>query len=451
MGDVGPVDLERGARYRFRMTLSRAASDRPEPDTARRSRWWRWAFVLALACVAFFLLHRWPTRIPLSDGTTLEFSEITTGTKHSHPGPLNWTGLKHRISSRSWQADFSTVESPLPSAVLWFHEPATFPPDITILTVDHNGWRWGPGRGRRAQVAYIGGGGVVLDDFENRGELKLEVYDRTFTKRLGAATIPVPVPEQPPPAPPTEPPPLPLQKTAGPWSFDIRAVQVQVRDEIPSRSHVEIQFDSRWHGEPCSPGFRGVTIRDSLGRKRLATIMSDGTFQTDLSPFETVWDLDLAFSLGARPPLNSEETLLFQPTVTADTPVAIRDRTIDGKPWRVVVAGPGRFTVPFRLLKETMTFNESIPVIVAELPGGWAEYGIKATAVDGTTRKVEMTNERGVPENVVVARCPTLDMTAGDTLQITVDMEQHIQFSVRPEIQRAAGPPAASASHDGLR
>jgi len=414
-----------GRCYVLPMTCERVPADSRVTTTIFRARWF-WVLLLCVAAALFF----WPRRIriPLSDGTTLEISEITTGKKHSHSRPLTWRNVQFQIAFRRWQWPKEAVEYQKPGTVFWFDDPTVYD-KYRLVLVDRNGWRWSGPRSKAGNCT------MRFPPIESDGPLRIEILDPEAQERLGAATMPVAgVAPETSRLPSIEPAPFPVQHVEGLLSATIHSVDVRVTEGVRPRAKVRVRLDTLWNGQPFTPEHVRVGITDSLGRQDWQRLDPQGEFVTFLSPHGTVWDIALAIFRGPGVPLEPDETVSFEPVFSKGSPVATWDGSVRGIGWRVIAASPGDIQAPFRYAPIPLTLDENVPVIAVEVQSDRnVKVRIEPLDRDGKLLPVEHIKPRPFVPHVQLVRCPAFDPAEGHTIRVGFDVARHVNFAVRPQ------------------
>lgn len=140
--------------------------------------------MLLVAIVALSWLWPRPTRIPLSDGGTLEIAAVTTGVTHSHAVPMTWRSLRNQFSAKSPYRPIQTYTTEEPSIVVWFDDPMTFG-QFRVELIDRHGERWTRTRGKIFRDGCLWAFPLIEVDQALRVEVRNEAKEL-----LGSGTIP---------------------------------------------------------------------------------------------------------------------------------------------------------------------------------------------------------------------------------------------------------------------
>lgn len=140
--------------------------------------------MLLLAIVAISWLWPRPTRIPLSDGGTLEIAAVTTGVTHSHAVPMTWRSLRNQFTVKSFYRPIQTYTTEKPTIVLWLDDPMAFSP-YRLELVDRHGKRWTMDRGKISNDGCLWAFPLIEVDQALRVEVRNEAKEL-----LGSGTVP---------------------------------------------------------------------------------------------------------------------------------------------------------------------------------------------------------------------------------------------------------------------
>jgi len=416
------------------MTSAQASADSRGTMKRLRARWF-WGVLFLCVVAAVFC---WPRRmkIPLSDGTTLEIAEITTGKEHSYSPQWTWRNLRRQFVRRTWKWPVESAQYAKPSTVFWFEDARVFPKYEPLL-VDRNGWRWGS-----ATVTVSDACHMDFPAIESDGPLRVEIVDGKTRQRIGDATIPASgVRPDAGRSRSIEAPSFPIRRTDGPLSASIRGLEVQLADGVPSQARGRIRCDILWNNRPFTPEAVRVDITDSLGRESWR-ILDDPQeeFFTHLSPYDINWDITLSIFRGIDMPLDPDETFVFEPVLTKALPVTTWDGSVKGTGWRVIVANPGQFRVPFHYHSAPLTLDEGAAVIAVELESNRnVMVRIEPLDSEGNLLSVETVEPREASPHVQLVRCPGFAPAKRHTIRVGFNVARHVNFSVRPEVLDETG------------
>lgn len=414
-----------------------------EPRAApKRSRGkWLWTVGLVVVVAGGLLWPRKTIRIPLSDGSTFEIAEITTGLDHRHtPRPI-WRGLLGPLSRGVLRWPVETIRFEEPRIVLWCDEATRLGVNEMIL-VDRHGWRWA-GSGMRLGPGFVMSGPPVECD----GPLRVELLNGE-RQRVGEAEIPLPGDPRP-PKPPIEPAPFPIRRTEGPLSVVVRSLQASVQERTPSRARGELGIEVLWNDRPIPAAFGELTLTDSLGRKDAVHRAPGGQFSTSLSPYDTTWEASLEVFRGPEVPLEADEIVVVNSPPSAETPLKTWEGTIREKRWRATLVPPGPATVPLPYkpqntinAHDSLEVDAEMPVFLVEVESrGGLEVRIEPTGADGIPLPVQRVRLGYRPPNAWAIGCPAFDPAKGHRLRIGFNFAQTIRFAARPEIISADANP----------
>lgn len=414
------------------------AEPRAAPKRTRGK--WLWAAVLIGVVAAGLLWPRKTIRIPLSDGSTFEIAEITTGLDHRHtPRPI-WRGLLGPLSRGVLRWPVETIRFEEPRIVFWCDEATRLGVNEMIL-VDRHGWRWAAS-GMRLGPGFVMSGPPVECD----GPLHVELLDGK-RQRVGEAEIPLPGDPRPPKRP-TEPDPFPIRRTEGPLSVVVRSLQASVQEGTPSRARGQLEIEVLWNDRPIPAVFGRLTLMDSLGRKDTVDRAPGGRFETSLSPHDTTWEASLEVFRGPEVPLEPDEIVATDFPPSGETPLKTREGTIQEKRWRATFVPPGSTSVQlvnqpeFINAHTSLRIDAGVPVIMVEVESKRGlEVRIEPLGADGTPLPVQRVPLKYRPPNAWAIGCPAFDPAKGHRLRIGFNFARTIRFAARPEVVGADSRP----------
>ena len=419
-----------------------------------RRKWWIGGVLLL---VGVPLVYHW-TRpksipVPMSDGTTLTISEITTGTKHFRSMPINWRGLKSQFAAGRWTWPRSKLQTPQPALVLWFEGPdAIQPMDLTLI--DRNGWRWNLDSGGGNATGSM----KSFRQIETDGTARLEF--RGAGNRQGSVVLPLAtaVPAKPsvsvayhpaksaiPPAPPSlttnlEPAePYPIRQKDGPleatlYGVDVRTIEMHGHDWSEGR----LRLETRWNDEPFPPQLGSASITDQLGRSDPFNFGLDQEFQVLLPWQDAVWSLHLQVFRNPAVPLDPADVATLTPEFSEGATSFVKDGVLGGVAWRATVVPSGQISVPSRFQFGPLTLQENAPLLIIEVDYKQPPRGrIEAIDRQGNILPATMTGYGRLPPNCFAFRCPGFDAAQGHTLRVGLESPRLVQFRFRPSVVAA--------------
>lgn len=419
-----------------------------------RRRWWIGG---GLLLVGVLLIYQWmrprPIHVPLSDGTTLTISAITTGTEHFRSAPITWRQLKAQFAAGRWEWPRSKLQTPQPALVLWFDGPDTT--SLMELTlVDRNGWRWNIDSGSGNPMGSMRSFRQIETDGTARLEFRGAKGLRGSTVLPLATAVPakpsVPVAYQPakssfPPAPPPlttnllPPDPYPVHVTDGPLEATLHGVDVRVIEMHGYHvSEGTLRLDTRWNNEPFPPQFGNGSITDQFGRSEPCYFSSQYPFQVQFPPQDAVWSLHVQMFGNPSMPLDLADVVAVTPEFPAGAMSFVKEGVLGGVKWRATVVPSGRISAMSLSKFGLLTFQENAPLLIIESDHNQTLRGrIEAVDRQGNKLPATMVGQGQLPPNAFAFRCPGFDAAQGHTLRVGLESPRLVQFRFRPNVVAA--------------
>ncbi len=416
-----------------------------------RRRWWIGG---GLLLVGVLLIYQWmrprPIHVPLSDGTTLTISAITTGTEHFRSAPITWRQLKAQFAAGRWEWPRSKLQTPQPALVLWFDGPDTTSL-MEMTLVDRNGWQWnidsgsGNPMGSMRSFRQIETDGTARLEFRGAKDLRGSTVLPLATAVPAKPSVPVayrPAKSSFPPAPPPlttnllPPDPYPIRAKDGPLEATLHGVDVRVIEMHGYHvSEGTLRLDTRWNNEPFPPQFGNGSITDQFGRSEPSYFSSEYPFQVQFPPQDAAWSLHLHMFRDPQVPLDPADVATLTPEFAGGATVFAKEGVLAGAAWRATIVPQGQISVPSLFQFGPLRFQEKAPVLIVEVdPKQSVRVRVEPLDRKGNTLTTAATGYGILPPNVFALCCPGFDAAQGHTLRVGIESPRLVQFRFRPNV-----------------